>query len=124
MLNNTPARLLPSLPYVHERKEITNGNTDVIFGVDPNRAGIIVSLQLTYQPGFQGFANVYPTGFGTGGYGIILNQYQNYLVATFRDWGPILRESWSAKMDLDLFAGSGFIDVITYQFKPKQLGDL
>jgi len=124
MIQNSPARLLPALPYVHQRYEITNGSTLEICGVDPNRAGLIVSVQLTYQAGYQGFAHVYPTGFGTGGYGIILSQYQNYLVATFKDWGPLLRESWSAKMDLDLFAMSGFVDVITYQYKPKNIGDL
>lgn len=124
MLRNSPAGLLPALPFTHERKEITNGSTGEICGVDPNRAGLIVSLKLTYQPGFQGYANVYPTGFNSDGYGIILNEYQNYLVATFREWGPILRQGWSAQIDLDLFAGSGFIDIITYQYKPKQLGDL
>jgi hypothetical protein len=124
MIRNSPAGLLPALPFTHERFEITNGSTEVICGTDPNRAGLIVSVQLTYQPGYQGYAHVYPTAFGTGGYGIILSQYQNYLVATFRDWGPILREGWSAKMDLDLFAMSGFVDVISYQYKPKQLGDL
>lgn len=124
MLNNTPAALLPSMSPVANVFPVLAGNSQVLCNVDPNRAGLIVSVGLDLASADSVQLHVYPVGFDASIYGLILNRSQNYVVMTFRDWGPFLYQSWQGRLEVDGPIIGADVRVLTYGFRPKQLGDL